>query len=185
MNNSYFEHEFDVSRKRSPHMEDYIDAFLNDGNFYIFHDYEASIQSWKYKCENKIQKSLFSQLRRKQYESILDDDYAFRFYFTREHTRYRQQNYVKTPYKVTDRTDSFACDYTFLKNRDNLLREIGYEATLRDFHSKNQRKLMTPQLRNEIYRRTCKCYVQNVMDVNLIDNYCLLFILLAFGRCIL
>ena len=44
-------------------------------------------------------------------------------------------------------------------DRIKKLRSIDFECTLREYHSKNQRKLMTKQLRNKIMTRdnyTCK-----------------------------
>ena len=97
--------------------------------------------------------------RRKQYQKILDDDNAYNFYLTRKQTRYKQRNYVKTPYKVEQIVDSFSCNYFFLLSRNMRLKTINYECTLKEYNSKNQRKLLTKELRRQIIIRdnyTCQ-----------------------------
>ena len=47
----------------------------------------------------------------------------------------------------------------WLEDRLSDLEDIGYEATLKDYHAKNQRRLMTPALRQQIMERdnyTCQ-----------------------------
>ena len=113
------------------------------------------------RLSKKIEKSKIKNYRKKQFNACLDDDTAFRFYLIRQQTRYRQQNYVKTSYKVAQIVDQYLCDYIYLKNRNKQLENINYECTLRDYHNKNQRTLMTRELRKEIMIRdnyTCqKC----------------------------
>lgn len=57
--------------------------------------------------------------------------------------------------------DGFGYSYEYLYNRYKALEEINFECTLNQYHSKNQRKLMTKALRNKIMKRdnyTCqKC----------------------------
>lgn len=89
----------------------------------------------------------------------LDDDHAFIFYLSRQQTRYRQVNYIKTPYKVSQTSLRFVCNFAYLLNRNQLLKDIDYACTLREYHSKNQRKLLTKELRQKIMIRdhyTCQ-----------------------------
>lgn len=53
----------------------------------------------------------------------------------------------------------YSCDYQGLINRYAMLRDIGFLCTLNEYHSKNQRKLMTKELRKRIMIRdnyTCQ-----------------------------
>ena len=89
----------------------------------------------------------------------LDDKNAYKFYLTREQTRYTQRNYVKTSYKVTQVVGSFYCDYEHLITREKGLNAINHECTLKEYNSKNQRRLMTNVLRQKIINRdnyTCQ-----------------------------
>ncbi len=155
----YFNYYFDVSRKRKPEIEDYIDKFLMDGNMSVIKRHNEKIQLWKLESKKRIESSVIKEYRSKQYKKCLDDSRAFRFHFTRQQTRYKQRNYVRSAYKVTQIVSSFCCGYTYLINRNNKLKSIGYECTIREYHSKNQRKLMTKSLRKEIMIRdnyTCQ-----------------------------
>lgn len=156
----YFDQYFDISFKRNVKMGDYIDNFLCDSrNWNLIKIHEKNIRSWKAETEQKIQTSILRQLRTKQYQSVLDDDHAFRFIFVRKQTRYRQRNYVKTPYEISVIDTMFATDKSWLTERFEALKTIGFEATLNDYLNKNQRKLMTQALRKQIMERdfyTCQ-----------------------------
>lgn len=155
----YYIHYFDVSRKRNPQIDDQLDRFIIDGNFFEFQDYLQELRQWKNDCEEKISKSLLKNYRRNQYLKCLDDDHAFIFYLSRQQTRYRQVNYIKTPYKVSQTSLRFVCNFAYLLNRNQLLKDIDYACTLREYHSKNQRKLLTKELRQKIMIRdhyTCQ-----------------------------
>lgn len=79
---------------------------------------------------------------------------------TREQTRYTQQNYVKTPHKVTVIDDELVGDWAWRVERSKKLEAIGREATLRDYHAKNQRRIMTPKLHRQIKGRDdCTCQI--------------------------
>ncbi len=155
----YFIHRFDVSGKRSPHIEDYLDTFLISGGFTKIQSHQKVIEQWKSDSQQRIEKSILKSYRRKQYEKVLNDKAAFKFYFIRTQTRYRQRNYVKTSYKVKVQDRCFSYNFNYIKNRYNQLEDIGFECTLRKYHSKNQRKLATRELREKIMKRdnyTCQ-----------------------------
>lgn len=140
-------------------MENLIDVFLNQRNFSMIKQHNDNINQRKKECQRKIEKSNLKTYRTKQYQKSLDDNRAYIFYLTRKQTRYKQTNYIRTPYKVTQTVGSFSCDYKFLSNRNERLRAINYECTLKEYNSNNQRKLMTKKLRYEIITRdkyTCQ-----------------------------
>ncbi len=155
----YFVHQFDISGKRNPCIEDWIDEFIIDGNFYLIQLHNEKIKRWKNDCERKIDKSILKNYRNDQFQKCLDDKNAFCFMFVRMQTRYHQHNYVKTPYKVSQVVSEYSYDYTYLLSRNNLLKSIDYEMPLRKYYSKNQRKLMTKELREKVILRdnyTCR-----------------------------
>ncbi len=156
----YFIHEFDVTSKRNIKIDDYIDNFLRDpGNWYLLQKHELHIQRWKTKTDNYIQTCRLRKYRAKQFQEILDDQRAYRFRTTRTQTRYKQQRYVKTSYKVSLADSEWAVDWSWLANRYKQLEKIGFEATLNEYNSKCQRRLMTPLLRKKIMERdyyTCQ-----------------------------
>lgn len=155
----YFIYYFDVSGKRSPQIDDLLDTFLISGGFEDIQDHQKKIDQWKQECCLQIEHSLMKEYRRQQYLRVLDDNSAFIFYFVRSQTRYKQQNYVKSSYKVNVRASSFPYNYEYIQHRYNDLADIGFECTLRAYHSKNQRKLATRELREKIMIRdnyTCQ-----------------------------
>ena len=156
----YFVKRFDVSGKKQPQIEDLVDCFLIRDNFELIKEHhEEKLQYWKQEWEDKIEKSWLKNLRIQQYGNCIDDDHEFNFILTRKQTRYKQQNYVKSPYKVDIVDKQFACDYAYLKNRYEKLQAINFECTLREYNSKNQRKLMTKELRRKVMIRdnyTCQ-----------------------------
>lgn len=157
----YFTCSIDVSGKRNPQIENLIDEFLIAGNFAAIESHYNEINRWKEECQRKIEHSVLKSYRSKQYQRCVDDEHAFCFELTRDQTRYQQTYYVKTAYKVTQTVDDFSCDYEYLKSRDDKLKAIGYECTLQKYYSKNQRKLLTKELRETVIARdnyTCqKC----------------------------
>lgn len=156
----YFNYTFDVSHKRNVDIADYIDKFLCDeNNRCAVRNHELYIQQWKSIQENYLQKCFFKKLRSHQYQKVLDDQHAFRFKTVRNQTRYSQRNYVRTPYTVSVADGSFEVDWNWILDRLIKLKNIGFETTLKNYHAKNQRRLMTKQLRKEIMERdhyTCQ-----------------------------
>lgn len=155
----YYTHNFNVTGKRSPNMDDLIDGFLICDGLTEIQNHYGKIQSWKLDCEKKIKQSRLKKHRTKQYCACLDDSHAFLFRMVRLQTRYRQVNYVKTPYKVIQVVNINSFDYDYFVRRDKKLHAIGYECALNEYHSKNQRKLLSNELRKEIMIRdnyTCQ-----------------------------
>lgn len=156
----YFVQVFDVSSKRNIRIEDYIDRFLSDPeNWYEVQDHERVIAQWKEDCQAYIDRCILKEHRTRQYEEVLDDRRAYRFQTVRQQTRYHQQNYVKTSCKVDVTDGVWAVNWEWLLDRYRELEAIGFEATLHEYDTKNQRKLMTPALRRQIMERdgyTCQ-----------------------------
>lgn len=146
----YYIYDFDVSGKRKPRIENLLDNYLIDGNIYKIEEHNKKIQRWKEDCQKCIEHSLLKNLRMKQYEKCLDDAHTYTFRLIRQQTRYKQQDYIKSSYKVDVINKEFSFDYGFIWERYNKLREINFECSLQEYHSKNQRNLMTKELRRTI-----------------------------------
>lgn len=155
----YFKEYIDISGKRLPNYNDYIDMYLCKNGFTKIWKHLEDINDWKESCERKINKSFIKRYRRKQYEQCLDDNNAFQFIFTRTQTRYSQKNYIRQSYIVQNEVENITCDFSYLENRYNKLEAINFECPLSQYDSKNQRKLMTKALRKKIMQRdnyTCQ-----------------------------
>ena len=155
-----FDWTFDVSRKRSPDIDDYIDQFLIDGGLDKIRAFEeTTVYNWKLDCEARIRKSIFKARRRCQYQDELLADLTYTFRFVRSQTRYSQRNYVRTPYEAKIQSGVWTYDMAYLKSRYRQLKEINFECTLNAWHCKNQRKLATRELREKVMARddyTCQ-----------------------------
>lgn len=156
----YYVHVFDVTSKRNIKIDDYIDNFLCDYcNWSALQLHEQHIQQWKTETQNYIQNCRLRKYRTKQYQAILDDKQAYHFQTIRIQTRYRQQNYIKTAYKVSLVDGEWTVSWSWLTNRYKQLEKIRFESTLNEYNSQCQRKLMTPLLRKKIMERdryTCQ-----------------------------
>ena len=155
----YFICSIDITGKRNVIPEDIIDNYLNGGNMMLIDEHEEKIDNWKFKSKRRTSASTLMLLRKWQYKHCLDDNNAYQFNLIRKQTRYVQHNYMKVPYlvPVTEKTCCFS--YEYLAERDRQLSEIDYSCTLRQYESKNQRKLMTKSLRKKIMERdqyTCQ-----------------------------
>ena len=150
---------FDVSGKRKPNIEDYIDQYLIENGMTPINEQYRILKEWKDDCAKTISQSKFRKRRQQQFNECYDEKLLFVFVFTREQTRYRQRNYVKEAFKVTEEVEQFAYSYEDLSKRFLALKKIHFAAPLSQYHSKNQRKLMTRELREQIAIRdnyTCQ-----------------------------
>lgn len=158
----YFTYDFDVSGKRMPQMDDWLDRFLIDGGLELILAHQGKIAKWKQESGEIIEAAKTKKMkerRKQQYLAVLDDDKAYVFHLVRSQTRYSQSNYVRSSYKVDVITETFACGYSYIQQRYDALANIGFECTLREYHTKDQRKLATRKLREEIMVRdnyTCQ-----------------------------
>lgn len=151
--------EFNVSGRRLPDIRDEIEEYINKNGIDEFETYQQSIQNWKDEMKASAEKSILRRRRIRQLESVIDDDHAFVFTMARAQTRYRQSNYKKTSYQVMYVVETAKLSLADLQEIYDELKSIGFETTLKKYHSKNQRKLMTPALRRKIIERdnyTCQ-----------------------------
>ena len=149
----------DISGKRKPKTEDLVDRYLIENGVASFIQHYGQVQAWKEESEGYIEKQMLKNWRREQYQSCIDDDNMFVFQFMRRQTRYKQINYVKTSYHVDTVSDEFKTNLSYIQERYKKLEKINFECTLSEFYAKNQRRLMTKELREEIARRdnyTCQ-----------------------------
>ncbi|MDE5592419.1 MAG: HNH endonuclease [Clostridiales bacterium] len=155
----YYTVTFDVSGKRSPNVEDLLDEHINTYGIAEFTEHCKSVAAWKASCRERIEKSKLKNLRTRQYEEIIDDNNMFCFELIRKQTRYKQVNYVKSSYVVHATVAKYTYNIHALQQRFDALSNIGFECTLSEYHSKDQRKRMTKALREEIAVRdnyTCR-----------------------------
>ena len=151
--------EIDISGKHSPDIKDIIDDLLIREGIVGFSTHKQLVDQWKINCQNRVEKSLLKKLRAKQFAKCVDDERMFCFKLVRRKTQYKQVNYVKSSYYVYKTVGEYSFGYNTIKQRYDALSKIDFECTLAEYNTKNQRKMMTPALREEIAKRdhyTCQ-----------------------------
>ena len=155
----YYEIELDVSGKRSPDIYDLVDTYLIENGFDTFSHHFDFVQRWKRDCFARIDRSIFKNWRQRQYDRIVDDAHMFRFVLTRNHKKYRQSGYQRHEYIENSYDSDFTMDFDTIRKRYAQLSAINFECPLSQYHAKDQRRLVTKDLRAQIARRdnyTCQ-----------------------------
>lgn len=161
--------EVDVSGRRTPDSKDVIDRVISKPRMWErIVEHERKVSAWKTRCAETIEASgRITERRKRQYAEVLDDEKGYRFVCRRMQTRYKQVNYKRSSYQVRVKEKELAADYEWLVRRHARLSEIGFEATLREYTMKDQRRLMTPALRRQIMERdnyTCQICGKRMRD---------------------
>ena len=160
--------DFDVSGKRNPDPYDYLDEYLCQPNaLKAIVAHEKRVERWKEEEAERAGKMPFPEHRREQLSAAADDAHSYRVRLKRNQTRYSQRNYVKTPYTVVTVDKELGIDKDAVMQRHAQLAAIGFETTLRKYRSKEQRKLMTPELRRRVMQRddyTCQICGKRMPD---------------------
>lgn len=131
-------------------------------------DWQISFQQWKQQCSVIISKArtkkaknfalLTYENERVQAEQTVAGP-AIRFMFIRYIKQYKQKDNIRYPYYTTQIEECISLTPSQLRQIYNNLAEINFETTTRKYNQVNQRKLMTPELRNKIKERdnyTCQ-----------------------------
>ena len=154
--------EIDITGKRNIKIENLIDRLLIDEDIYKFEAHHIILCNWEKEQREKIkliENKRLAKKREEQLNSILDYDREFYFLLTRIQTRYTQYNYMKTPYQAKIVVDKYHASYDYIIERYDRLKSINFEATIEEYNAKEQRRLMTPELRDYIMKRdnyTCQ-----------------------------
>lgn len=155
----YYHLSLDVSNKRNVDIEEEIEKYILTFGFDVIEKHESKVREWEQLSEYRISRSIFKMLRNRQYAKVRDAENTYVVTLQRKRTRYSQRNYVRTPYTVYTIVQELHLSYEELSKYYHKLDEIGFETTTKKYYSKNQRKLMTPELRLKIKERdryTCQ-----------------------------
>ena len=171
----YFIVKFDVSRKRNVDIYDHIDRYLSkESNVARMQAHIPKVEAWKNAQMEKLEHAkLFRRSRMKSFLASIDDEHMFRFVTVRERTKYRQRNYVRTPYKEFVDDVTVGMSWEEVRNRRERLAKIGFETSLPKYNAHDQRKLMTRELRKQIMERdnytcqTCGKYMPDEVGLHI------------------
>lgn len=155
----YYHLPLDVSNKRNIDIGEEIEKYILAFGFDVIDKHQSKVREWEQRSEYKISRSIFKLIRKRQYAKVRDAENTYLVTLQRKQTRYSQTNHVRTPYTVYIIVEESYLSYEELSKYYHKLDEIGFETTTKKYHSKNQRKLMTPELRFKIKERdsyTCQ-----------------------------
>lgn len=158
----------DITGRKKPSYIDCIEQFILDHPDYnIQKDYDVKLNEWDINSQRLLRRFfLFKKHHKEQYLETKEKAYSpyyeiWNWVFFRQQTRYQQINYQKHPYVVEN--VEHVSEYTLKKMLElrEGLEKTGFELTTEKFFAKDQRRLMTRELREEIMKRdnyTCqKC----------------------------
>lgn len=151
----------DVSGKREPDIENCIEKYLIENQTREIDKKKELIQNWKETNEKDALEMIFSNHRMEQLKEVINkyDLNRFNFILIREQTRYKQINYSRYSYQVAVEDKRVSLYYNEILEMLDFLKSINYECTSSEYFSKNQRNLMTQQLKDEVKKRdkyTCQ-----------------------------
>lgn len=154
---------FDVTgkRHRTLHIDTYIDDYIRDGtNWALIEANENARNRTLGDKRNKLARvHVFRKHRSKQFENGTNGSDAYLFQLR----RFRRGE----PLGSIDA--QWATSYEWLSKRRDMLADINYATNLRSWNAKNQRELMTPELRMQIMERdnyTCQICGKYMPDGN-------------------
>lgn len=160
--------EFDISYRKNVEYCDYIENWIID---HKSDDYRCQfleeLDSWYSDNEDDIRHRAFLKKHRKSQlqmtrDVALSNDYAsYLFLFVRKQNRYRRIDYQRISYVDESIDRSIGLSIEELELMREKLREINFLMPLSSYSQRNQRRLMTKELRQRIMLRdnyTCqKC----------------------------
>lgn len=151
----------DVTGKKEPDIKNCIEKYLIENQTREIDKKKELVQNWKETNEKDALGMIFSNHRLEQLKEVINkyDLNRFNFILTREQTRYRQINYSRYSYQVTVEDKRISLYYNEILEMLDFLKSINYECTSSEYFSKNQRNLMTQQLKDEVKKRdkyTCQ-----------------------------
>lgn len=161
-------YQLDISGRRNVDYDTIVDEFLIENYDTIEQEINNSIDVWSTHYESVINNSImFKNFAKKNYNNFKNDvtcgvSSVLQLRVYRLRTAYKQVNYQKIPYqkKVVDAyclTLNDVLNDVLNAKRD--MERTNFELTRKQFDSKNQRSLMTKELRHEIEVRdnyTCQ-----------------------------
>ena len=148
----------DLTRKNKMDDNDLIDYYIINFGIEQILKHIKRIKEWK---ENKISSFKDNKNKIEKFNARCNkNNYkAFTFVGNRTQTRYKQVNYVRSPYQVEVTSNICSVTDDDILERIRFLEEHNYNVTYNNFNMKDQRKAMTKELREQIKIRdnyTCQ-----------------------------
>ena len=158
----YLKIDIDISGKRNIDIWDYVDRYLLDYDLTEVKENIQEVNNWKKTNFEYLENTKkFQNLKKEIFEEEIDDENMIQFRLIKYHNA--QSEYV--PSSEIYGIYSFSPEEIF--ERYDLLVKNGLECELSKLNAKDQRKLMTKELRQQIMIRdnyTCQCCGKYMSD---------------------
>ena len=154
--------QIDITGRKNIDNRDVLENYIIDNGFDWATEYLNRLTQWEEMCQsiiNNISDEYDKDRYRLLYNNMQSDQQIIEFICYRKHTRYRYINGVRRSYIHTDIERTFYMTIDEILDIGDELSSINFETTTRKYNQANQRKLMTPDLRNKIKERdnyTCQ-----------------------------
>ena len=154
--------QIDITGRKNIDNRDVLENYIIDEGFDWATEYLGRLTQWEMQCQSiidNISDGYDKDRYRLLYNNMQSDQQIIEFICYRKHTRYRYTNRVRQSYIHTDIERTFYMTIDEILDICDELSSINFETTTRKYNQANQRKLMTPELRNKIKERdnyTCQ-----------------------------
>lgn len=152
----------DVTGRKNVENRDTLEKYILDEGFDWAAEYLNRLIQWEEMCQSiidRISDEYDKNRCENLYNNMRNDQQIIKFICYRNHTKYRYVNGVRQSYIHTDIERTFYMTIDEILDIGDELSSINFETTTRKYNQANQRKLMTPELRNKIKERdnyTCQ-----------------------------
>ena len=154
--------QIDITGRKNIDNRDVLENYIIDNGFDWATEYLDRLTQWEMQCQsimNNISDEYDKDRCRLLYNNMQSDQQIIKFICYRNHTKYRYVNGVRQSYIHTDIEKTFYMTIDEILDIGDELNSINFETTTQKYNQANQRKLMTPELRNKIKERdnyTCQ-----------------------------
>ncbi len=148
----------DITNRKIPDVNEALDYYIINFGVEEIINHLIAIKKWELDIYEKY-KDKPKKLNKVLGRIVDNSGRAFNFVFYRTQTRYRQVNYNKIPYKVNNVVYKFFMSEKAILDRVKFLNNHDLYVTYNQFQKKDQRKALTPKLREMIKQRdnyTCQ-----------------------------
>lgn len=152
----------DITGRKNIDNRDVLENYIIDDGFDWAAEYLNRLTQWEEMCQSiidRISDEYDKNRCENLYNNMRNDQQIIKFTCYRNHTKYRYANGVRQSYIHTDTERTFYMTIDEILDIGDELSSINFETTTRKYNQANQRKLMTPELRNKIKERdnyTCQ-----------------------------
>lgn len=154
--------QINVTGRKNVENRDTLEKYILDEGFDWASEYLNRLTQWEEMCQSiidSISDEYDKNICENLYNNMRNDQQIIKFICYRNHTKYSYVNGVRRSYTHTDTEKTFYMTIGEVLDIGDELSSINFETTTKKYNQANQRKLLTPELRQRIKERdnyTCQ-----------------------------